>query len=239
MAEYKDDINRELFEQIEAYILNRMDPESRRAFEAGMETDEHLRNEVALQRSLIGAVEVFSFTDADVNETKVVPVKRISRSWIYGAAAAATVLVLLLLRYVILPSPSPERLFAAFFEEDHGLPVVMSSDAEQYDFYDGMVSYKEQDYTKALRIWQEVEPLSDTLNYYMAMAQLNSDNTAAAIEYLQPVATDDGSALQSKAIWYLALACLKQNDIAAATEWLARLPDDENAKRLKAEIENL
>ncbi len=239
MAEYNDHIDRELFERIESYILNRMEPATRAAFEAEMENDESLRNEVALQRNLVGAVEALSFAGKTSGNTKIAPVKKISRVWLYGAAAAATVLLVLLLRFFSSPSPSADSLFAGFFEADPGLPVVMSSGDNHYDFYDGMVSYKEQDYTKALSIWKDVVTPSDTLTYYMGMANLNSGNTRATIEYLEPIAGNDSSAWQQKAIWYLALAHLKESNTPAAIEWLNRLQDNEQAKRLKEDIENL
>lgn len=239
MAEYNEHIDRELFEHIEAYILNRMEPAARAAFEAEMERDESLRNEVALQRKLVGAVEVLSYTGAPAADTKIAPVKKISRAWLYGAAAAATVLVVVLLRFFSVPSPSADSLFAGVFEADPGLPVVMSIGKDHYDLYDGMVSYKEQDYTRALSIWKNISTPSDTLAYYTGMAHLNSGNTTAAIEYLEPIAGDHNSPWQQRAIWYLALAHLKENNTTAALGWLNRLPDNEQAKRLKEDIENL
>lgn len=241
MAKYKNDIDKELFERIEAYIRDRMDADTRVAFEKEMRSDESLNREVMLQRRLMASVEVFAFNENEAGKqpATAIPVRRIGPRLSYVAAAAAVVLIVLLIWFNRTSKPSIESLYADHFTADAGLPVVMSSVDENYAFYDGMVSYKEGDYSGAISRWREIDNTSDTLSYYIGVAYLNSNNAAASIEYLSPVAENGGSAWQQKAIWYLALAHLKENNTTAAIDLLNRLQDYEQAKRLKKDIENL
>lgn len=236
MAEYNNHIDEELFERIEAYILERMEPADRISFETEMQRDETLRNEVILQRKLIGTVEILSGKQLFATN-KSIPLKKTNRSWLYVAAAA--VVIVLLLRQFYTPPTTTEGLFADFFEQDTGLPVVMSSDEHNYTFYDGMVSYKEEDYKKALQIWEQIANPSDTLLYYTGMAYLNSDDLTNAIRSLERVATDEDSQWHQKAIWYLALSLLKQNRLDDTKKWLNKIPENEQAVLLLKEIQKL
>ena len=168
MKEYKEHIDQQLFEQIEAYLLNTMDTGRRAAFEREMEADEKLRNEVNLQRRLTAVTEVFSYTGEKQEQKEQVRsavVKKLPHFAWYAAAAVVIVAVTWFYRNSTLSS---EKIYARYFIPDAGLPVVMSSANDHYDFYDGMVSYKEGDYTRAIEIWKKIYPgntANDTLQY--------------------------------------------------------------------------
>lgn len=240
MAQYRDHIDKELFERIEAYLLNNMDAGTRAAFEQEMQADISLRNEVVLQQKLTGAAAALSHEYENLLRTTIPatdPVKKLNRNWWYAAAA---VVILVLATWLFRHnSNSPEKLFATYFKPDAGLPVVMSGTNEAYDFYNGMVSYKEGDYAKALDIWQNVKTASDTLAYYRAVAQLNNNHLQQAVDGLLPVAQNSNSQWQPKAIWYLALAYLKQNNRTQALVWLNKIPGNKEALRLVNDIHTL
>lgn len=241
MKEYKEHIDQQLFEQIEAYLLNTMDTARRAAFEREMEADERLRNEVHLQRRLTATAEAFSYM-GEKQEQKEQPrsaaVKRMPHFAWYAAAAVVIVAVTWFYRN---STPSAEKIYARYFIPDAGLPVVMSSANDHYDFYDGMVSYKEGDYTRAIEIWKKVyleNAANDTLQYFIGMAYLNS-NDSSTVAYLLPVAGNDNSRWQPKAIWYLALAYVKYGSKEEAALWLKKLSNDEQARLLEKDIKKL
>ncbi|HRN58272.1 MAG TPA: hypothetical protein PLL71_17555 [Agriterribacter sp.] len=236
MEEYSAHIDQQLFERIEAYLLHTMDASERSRFEAAMEGDEQLRNEVRLQRKLLAAAETVFFDHKAVQHIpaagNAAPVKKISFKWWHAAAAA--LLVAAATWFYQSTTLTPNRLFANYFHADPGLPVVMSSTTE-YGFYDGMVSYKEGDYNKAVEIWtglMEKGLRTDTLQYYIGVACLNNNHFETAVRYLLPVAENKAGEWQEKAAWYLALAYIKTGDTPAAIKWLEPLQHNSEAQLL-------
>lgn len=235
MAESNNHIDQELFERIEAYILNNMDANNKAIFEREMQASESLRNEVALQRKLMATVSVLSH-EYGRDDTSIKKTGKTNRSWVY-VAAAAVLLMFVLLRF-FNNQPPTEKVFATFFTPDTGLPVAMSSN-DNYTFYDGMISYKEEDYPKALAIWKSITTTSDTLSYYTGMAYVNSGDMGQAIEVLTPIAENDNSGWRQKASWYLALAFIKQQKITEAIRWLSKAPETDEKTQLLRKLEAL
>lgn len=136
---------------------------------------------------------------------------------------------------------TPQSLYLSFYEPDIGLPVEMSaSDDSKYRFYDGMISYKEGNYTDALTKWENLatdETPSDTLGYYRAMAYMGLADIPAAASLLTDVVANSNSAFHTDAVWYLALCRLHQNDKGDAQLLLWQIPQDERARQLLAQLE--
>ena len=104
-----------------------------------------------------------------------------------------------------------------------------------------MVSYKEGDYNRAIEIWKKIHhenPANDTLQYFIGAAYLNN-NDSNAIASLLPVAENDNSRWQPKAMWYLALAYVKYGRKEEAAIWLKKLSGDEQARLLEKDIKKL
>jgi hypothetical protein len=242
MADYRDHISQEMFEQIESYLLQRMDAAQRQAFEQAIANDVQLRNEVALQRKLMATVEAGSFLDeqpgADTATTPAVPapVRTMNRRWWY-AAAAVLILAIGATWWLRKTETASQDLYTQYFHADPGLPVAMSS-TNAYTFYDGMVSYKEGKYKEAAAMWTKLgneKGFTDTLQYFIGVAHLNSNALPEANQYLLPVANNSTSVWKDKATWYLALSYIKADNRTEAVRWLTQLPNDERAKQLLAE----
>ena len=241
MADYRDHISQEMFEQIESYLLGRMDAVQRQAFEQAMANDVQLRNEVALQRKLIATVEAGSFIEqpgAGTSTTPAVPapVRTMNRRWWY-AAAAALIITIGATWWLRRTETASQDLYTQYFHADPGLPVAMSS-THAYTFYDGMVSYKEGKYKEATAMWTKLgneKGFTDTLQYFIGVAHLNNNALPEANQYLLPVANNNTSVWKGKATWYLALSYIKVDNRTEAVRWLTQLPNDERAKQLLAE----
>ena len=243
MEEYKEHIDQQLFEQVEAYLLNTMDASERFQFEKAMADDVQLRNEVNLQRKLVAVAQTVSFGDKAVQhitaKESIAPVKRMSLKWWY--AAAAILLIAAATWFYQSIAVTPDILFAGYFHADPGMPVAMSSTGE-YSFYDGMVSYKEGNYDRAIEIWTGLKEKglpAGTLQYYLGVASLNKNDFKSATQYLLPVAENKVGEWHDKAVWYLALAYVKSNHLTEAIKWLHQLPDDGQAKLLIKELQKL
>lgn len=241
MAEYKDHIDQATFEQIEQYLLGQMDTAAHASFEQLMATDPALRAEVDLQQKLQATLEAGTFlaeqATAESAATAPAPVRKLSRRWLYAAAA---VLVLAIgATWWLQRAPAYGQLYAKYYQADPGLPVTMgSADSATYVFYDAMISYKEGNFSLAAERWQQLATrtgTTDTLQYYIGMARLNNGQTEESRQLLQPVANNQRSVFKEQAAWYLALSYLSTGDKPAAIRWLRRLPDDERAQQLLAE----
>lgn len=235
MEEYKDHIDQELFEQIEAYLLNTLSPEERSRFEKQLAADPSLQKELDLQRQLLAIATIESFkTDQQAKPTLPAKVKPISKWW---WAAAAMLVLISGIWYLQSKSVSPQQLANHYFIPDPGLPVTMSS-TRQYQFYDGMVSYKEADYDKALSIWKSIAQnnnSSDTVQYFIGVAYLNTDQYNDALQQLLPIAEGKGK-WKDKAAWYLSITYLKLNQPKKAANWLKTIPSYPEANELLEEL---
>jgi len=206
------------FEKMEDYIHGKLSALEQQRFEDEMAQDEVLRQEVALYRRLIDAVETESarqlleqiHEENFAKETTVVPLQ--SRRAFFPLAIAASLALLVLAGWWLftLQSTQAEGLYAAYFFPAVGLPTTLGY-TEDPQFAEGMISYKLQEYAEARNYWKslvEADPQNDTLNYYMGIAFLADEMPDQAVNHLQRVVQQDESAYQNDAKWYVALAYL-------------------------------
>lgn len=219
MAKYRQDVSRETFEQIENYLLDRMDGQTRLQFELSMAENAELAAEVALQQKLFAVVEAGSFSEKEPNRLSV----RLNKNYTLRYAAAAMLLLIGAASLFFLQrstSNNTTDLYAAYFQPDAGLPIEMgAADSSRYLFYDGMITYKEGNYAAALAQWKKLTPgevQTDTLQYYMGMAYLNNGDYDASISVLKSLGSKPDAAFYQQANWYLALVFLKKGDKPAA-----------------------
>jgi hypothetical protein len=235
-------LDRPTFEAIEAYVLDRMAPAERAAFEQRMADDAALRAEVELERENIRAVELGGMERIIRRVREEHAVRREQGGgWTTWLKYAAVVAVLLggALWFILRPSTN-ERLFAEHFAPDPGLPVAMGA-TDDPAFADAMVSYKEGKYAEARAKW---EPMAlahlgnDTLRYYLASAALGMGDVDFAVPLLEGVAADPASAFAGKARWYLFLAYIRKGERQQALS--VPLDDDpvygERVRKLKTQL---
>ncbi len=212
-------ITQEQFEQLEAYILHRMDAEERARFEAAMEHDPVLRGEYETQRRHTLALELGGMQELLRGMPSGTGENRPGRERRWGRMLKYAAMVALLAAAAVWWSTRPsanERAFASQYRPDPGLPVPMSIvDAPQ--FHDAMVAYKLGEMEEAIGKWRPLlqkDPANDTLLYFMAQAELQLGDAESAGPRFAAVAADGTSAFQGKARWYLYLSLLRQGDFA-------------------------
>ncbi len=242
MSKYRKEISQQEFEEIEKYLTGQIDVAEQAAFERRMAEDNVLRDEVTLQRQLIGTVETAAFKATnEISEGYTIPAaKKIMRYWRY-AAAAVLLLGVGITGWWLYSSKiiSPKDLYTAYFRPDPGLPTVMSSDTVLYNFNKGMILYKEENYGAAIGVWEKLiaqKGVTDTLAYYIGVSSISTDSLVKAQTYLAPITSNTNSVFQQKAIWYLALLKLKVSDYTGVRNLLIQLPDKESAIELLKKI---
>jgi tetratricopeptide (TPR) repeat protein len=236
-------LGRKRFEDIEDYVLERMEAPRRHAFEQDLATDAGLREELELERDNILAVELAGFerTLKSIAAAGEGPgqVHRGRTVWLRAAAAAA-VLVGALAWWFSRP-PLNERLFAQAYVTDPGLPVPMSTLGDPA-FQDAMVAYKLEDYAEAEGKWERLlkaAPGNDTLAFYIASAELAQGKAGEAVPHFREVAVNASSAFQGKARWFLYLAYLQSGDREAMRQMdMAKDPEyGERAREIEAQMQ--
>lgn len=215
-------LDRTTFEAIEAYVLDRMAPEVRAAFEQRLAAEPALRAEVELQRESMLAIELGGLErmlrQAGREAGAAAPEDSAGGAWrTYVRYAAVLALLIGAAWWALLP-PANERLFAQHFEADPGLPVEMGATDDPV-FAEAMVSYKEGRYADARTRWEQAlhqHPGNDTLQYYAGSAALAGGDAEAAIAHLLPVANDEATVFRDRARWYLFLAYVRTGRAAEA-----------------------
>ncbi len=235
-------LDRPTFEAIEAYVLERMPVAERADFEQRMTTDAALREEVELERENIQAVELGGLSRmlkdiAQAEQGEERGVGRWNRLLKYAAMIAAIMSGAI---WWMTRTPLNERIYAAHFTPDPGLPVAMGATTDPA-FADAMVAFKLGDYAEARMKWSPLlaeEPANDTLRYYIASAWLAANDTERAIPMLEALEKEPASAFNGRARWYLFLAYVRNGEFLKARS--LGLEGDptygERAKAIQAEL---
>lgn len=240
---YLKDINPQTFDRIERYLMDQMSHDQKTNFENEMAADTLLRNEVDLQRELITAVEVDfiskTLNDLDLDEQDMHQSKNLrpinSRiNYFKFIGIAASIILIAAIGYFLLQQSND--LYNQYYEADPGLSTTMG-EASNYEFYDGMVDYKMEKYDVAKNAWMPLQtkfPDNDTLNYYVAMADLNLNNFQESNKLLEKIPTT--SVFYKDALWYQALIAVKHEDLETAKIKLESL-ETTKANKLRDEIQ--
>ncbi|MDC7999699.1 CDC27 family protein [Aequorivita todarodis] len=235
--------NRETQELIDAYLLDTLDPEAQADFKERMKLYPEFRAMVEEQKTLIRGVEEHTLKNSLDNfhaEIVEIPEKKwLSPGWL--ALAASFLILISVSTWAILSSGnSPQKVFAANFKPDPGLPTTMST-SSNYDFYYGMVNYKRKEYNEAISSWETLyaaNPENDTVVYFLGVANLANGNARQAKKYLQSAKEKPEGAFYEDALYYLALALLKENKIKEAEQVLSKSTSPASIVLLK-EIKSL
>jgi tetratricopeptide (TPR) repeat protein len=222
-------ISQEEFEKLESYAMGTMDSSNTDLFEAELETNSELKNQLQEVRALIIGIESAVLKDKlndfheELNPVHNLVSSPVNSRRILKWAAAAIFIVAVGFLWMLNSGSENEKLFAKHFKPDPGLPTTMSSNSN-FSFYDGMVDYKRGDYTSAIQKWEDLvateQSPSDTLNYFLGVAYLANKNAPNAIHYLEATLQQDKSMFQKETYFYLGLAFLKQNEMESAKHYL-------------------
>ena len=154
---------REEQELFESCLLDQMTPAEKAGFESRMASDPTLKAKFLEFKALFGAIEeaglrlaMDHFHEGVQDDGKERRLSTASRTVYRMAAAIAVLMTLGGIWYFYYPNDN-ERLFAAYYTPDPGLPTVMGN-SDNYMFYEAMVDYKQEDYGTALQKWKGLLP---------------------------------------------------------------------------------
>ncbi len=150
-------------------------------------------------------------------------------------SVAAILIVVIGMFWLLDSNDTSKIIFAENFKPDIGLPLQMGT-TNNYEFYEGMVDYKQGNYKEATMAWQELlkkNPESDTLNYFLGVANLAQGNSSKSLLYLEKQGKFQESIFKDDAPYYAALAYIKLGNLNAAKVLLQNHPSERNTALLQ------
>lgn len=245
--EINNNISEEEFNSIEAYLEGTLSKEKHQEFEALLQSDPELQSKLNWVKEMQEGIETAVFReqlehfhtqvideDSNIDIPKIK--KRFNRN--FGYSIAAALLIGLGVIWFLKPN-SNQLVFNKYYTPDPGLPTVMGSEGA-FNFYDGMVDYKRGAYQIAIAKWQkllEQEQQNDTLQYFIGMAYMASEEDRRAIPYLDKVSNNNFSVFSKDAKYYKALYLIKMGEITTASEILTSLKEMPRAQEVLKEIQ--
>lgn len=224
-------ITEEELQEIDQYLSGQLLPSEKEAFELRLQADATWAakfNEIKLLAVGIGEVSLREQLNSLHNNIRPEnkPTVVHSMAWIKKLAAAAVILIVVstLGWFLLFKKSSEEKLFATYYKPDPGLATVMGV-SDNYEFERAMVDYKTGDFSAALESWNkqlQQNPGNDTLQYFIASAQMANKEQRAAIDMFDKVIANKNSVFNAEAYWYKGLVLLLQGKTAEASVAIAK-----------------
>ena len=216
------------FEEIERYLDGEMTDQEKLAFEQRLTNEPLLKQEYDVLNSVVNQVqnskreELKSLLQKADLELDDKPINRPSGVlfWRYAIAASITLMISLSIFYYYNSKvDNREKLVAAYWQKDKGLPVLMDENSNA-SLDNAMTAYKSGNYDYA---FSQLEALTqtDTVLYYEGLCSFELKKDATT--YIKPVAENSSSVFQAKAKYYLLLLYIKADKKVDAVKLLNEL----------------
>ena len=235
----------ERFDILGKYLRGELTGLEQKALEAQLEADPLLRKELEFHRGLHQAIgdKRLDYFQELVKESeqryfdKATKTKTGFKVYQKIAAAAMLLVVAIIGYFYLSPSPSPETLFATYFEPYQSPGTFRSEDLTTLDpdFILGLARYDEEQYHEAAQYFTKTlnkDPEKDIAIFLRGVSRLASDQTALAEQDLQMVIADEQSLFVEQARWYLSLLYLKRGESEKTRKVLSKIKPNEQAREL-------
>lgn len=233
-------ISQQQLEEIESFLRHEMPEEERGMFEARIKKDVELKKLTDEIRLLFIGIQESSLTKSlagfhnGLSEKKITTVFKLDTRWM---VAASLFIIASVAAWLLLTSDSDnEKLYSKYYQPDPGLMTAMGT-TDNYLFEQGMVNYKSGEYKKALDSWSPLlvkNPSSDTLQYFIGVANHALGNDATARQHIEIIVKDSTNAFYQDACWYLGLLLLKQGEMQAAKTYIEKSSHTQKTELLNA-----
>ncbi|MEO1410310.1 MAG: tetratricopeptide repeat protein [Bacteroidota bacterium] len=233
---------------IDDYLLDRLPPEDRRAFETRLAQDSGLAGRVAERRQLLTQIEIYGdhlikqrLRTIHQREASTPPSPTRRRWWPLLLLALA---LLALLLWWALRRPSPQQLYADYYQT---YPLSLSQRATEQPDPLAQIDrhYQNGEFDRALPLLEQSlreAPDQSQLRLALAITYLELDRPAAAETALRELLANDFDPFREQAQWYLALLYLKRGELTRVRPYLESLAAEEGgdfykrARRLLGEL---
>ncbi|MEM6698220.1 MAG: tetratricopeptide repeat protein [Bacteroidota bacterium] len=230
----------EKYTLIEKYLAEEMRGEELENFEAQLQVDEALRDELELHQQISETLK-----GEKVHELRSV-LKEVNQNWEDGSKkesarviqfnlkriltiAAAVVLLFFAYQFLMPSNLSSQEIYATHFEPYPMLLNQRSIDQKTDDqaTYNNAISfYTKQQYPEALTAFEKLlatQPDNITYQFYQANILLADNKAEQAIPVFQKILDGDHPNFEEQARWYLAMAHLQREDLKNAKALLEKI----------------
>jgi tetratricopeptide (TPR) repeat protein len=206
-----------MYETIDNYFEGRLSEAEKAAFEAQLEQDPLLADEVAFYLSAKVALKEQTLQKRHAEWTQSHPVQSLPWGWLSGAAAA--IILLVMTWYFLKPTPlTLQEQANAYIEKEWSvLETNMSTDTDSLQTAIGY--YNKQKYKEALPIFEQLARKDSRARTYAGFTYLQLKNYDAAIALFEQMAADP-DLLDTHGKVYTALAYLQKGDSITAQRLL-------------------
>ena len=228
---------------IDNYLLGRSEARELAQLEIRLISSPDYLSDLVEQRILFLGVEEFflrkRLLDFHRDVVQFPSTKFHKKAWI-ALIISFFILLIVVVWAIFFRNPSSIIFFNAQFEPNPGLEIPTDK-ANPDEFYRGMKSYNNAQYSRAVFIWEPLyasHPENDTILFYLGVANLAVDNIRQASKYLLLAQENIKSVFHDDAKYYYALSLIKQNRVKEA-KW--SLEDDtcEKCELLLEKLERL
>lgn len=231
-------------DHIEKYLRGELTEEEISDFEALMENDAALKEQVAQHRQLLKGLEIGFNTELkellieEESKIKNTPIQKPSRiKSLYPLMGIAAAVALLIIAFFSLRDDAfnPEELYAQYYKVYPNVeaPVSRSESNKKNPF----AFYEAGDYATALANFTEMQasdPKNPALLFYSGMCQLELGQPESAVEFFNQVSNLSSKKYARPAFWYESLAYLKLGKIKNAKNLLEQLSQGEDVYAARA-----
>jgi len=212
----------ELNQQIDDYLLNRLNKQERQSFTERLSKDQSLQGSVQVRQLLIEQIKTIGNLQLKEKILKIqskVEFKKQKQSrrrligWIVGVAA---VILFLSLSHFIGQTSSPQSLYAQYYKT-YQLPFGSRSTSEADLLLQNAGGlYLQGEYTQALSLFEQIKAtgdLDDRGQLAMAICYMELEKYQEAEKQLSNYTAQDAPLYLDQAQWYLALTYLQLGKI--------------------------
>jgi tetratricopeptide (TPR) repeat protein len=237
----------ELQDQMDRFLLNRMTPEERYAFEATLRENKALQEEVRVQQNLVDAIEKLGdyrlktqlegvYQEVILQENQ--RMKPLNRQWPRWAAAASVLLLMALsLVYFGKSNSNPAALFSQYYRPERYVATRdIAADKNTAGAY-----FNEKKYAEALKAFQangQNDPHAGYDRLFEGLSYLELGQYTSAEERFKRVIREN-PLLKEKGQWYLALLYLKLDKTEACKVTLRELVSGASGSAAQRRAKNL
>ncbi len=247
--------------KIEAYISNSMSKEEIHSFEKQLKNDVELKKEVELAKELNHFLKddvinkhsdtelskkINTFLESEEatglenkllkvkNEYKTAQVKPKNKKYLL-VAASIVFLLISSIGYYFLNQNNSEKLFTQYYSAND-LPSVIKRGNQQDNLIQGVLKFKESDYTEALKMFDSYKNTDNNLNpsvyLYAGIANMELElYDKALLEFDKMILSN--SIDYSKGLWFKALLYLKKQDKVNAKIILKKIVENSESFKFK------
>jgi tetratricopeptide (TPR) repeat protein len=232
----------EKYTLIEKYLAEEMQGEELKNFEAQLQTDDKLKEELGLHRQVAETLKgekVHELRNVlnDIDENWNVSTKKDSAKIVKFnfrrilTIAAAVALLVIGYQWLTNSNLPSEELYASNFET---YPMLLNqrsaeeNNASPVTYNNAITFYNKKEFTQAEAAFSKLlqdQPDNVSFQFYQANILLASQNAAAAIPIFQKIIDGNNPLFEEQARWYLSLAYLQLDQKGNAKALLEKIQD--------------